>query len=75
LNKCSLTLKWPRFVGKHINSTLTSNRDDGHCKLHAVCKELSKDGSVYEVAKECSDGIGIYDLGYVSSGDVRSEVA
>jgi hypothetical protein len=58
-----------------LKQIILNNNHDGCWKLQAVYEELSKDGSFDEAAKNCSDSIGIYDIGYASRGDFRSEMA
>ncbi|MDR2436388.1 MAG: peptidyl-prolyl cis-trans isomerase [Puniceicoccales bacterium] len=58
-----------------LKQIVLNDNGEGRAKLQAVYGELSNGSEFYEVAKKYSDNLGIYSIGYVSRGDLKSEIA
>jgi peptidyl-prolyl cis-trans isomerase SurA len=58
-----------------LKQIVLNDDNEGRAKLRVVYSELSNGGDFYEVAKKYSDNVGAYNIGYVSRGDLRSEIS
>jgi hypothetical protein len=58
-----------------LKQIVLDDNGEGQAKLQAVYGELSNGGDFYEIAKKYSDNLSIYNIGYVSRGDLKSEIS